>query len=285
MKRCVVLLVTVLTAVCGCARQAPQAAESPSASPVAAVLSVGTTTDETTRVLAELYVQGLVSKGRAARAVEVQDDANTEVSRLMSGELDVVPTFAWTAAQALQVNSDEADTLVSDLAAALDGEVAVLQPSKVDRAWRFVSTSASGSLATMPKGTTIVASTRWKAAPDGLSGLEAVYAAKPTVTTVDDPAARLAQVQSGSIGVFDGTDPQATDPSVHQLDDPRSMIAADPQLALLRSELATDDTVLDVIQQLHGKLDNAAVIGIKVRAASLGVSSAVAEWLTANPLA
>lgn len=275
---------TVLLAVCGCARQAPQPTDSPRASATAAALSVGTTTDETTGVLAELYVQGLAGKGRAARTVEVLDDANTAVSRLMSGDLDVVPAFAWTAAQALQVNTDDAATLVSDLAATLDGEVAVLQPSKVDRAWRFVATSETASLATLPKGSGIVANARWQAAPDGMSGLEAVYATKRKVTTVDDPDQRLAQVKSGAIGVFDGTEPQASDPSVHELDDPRSMIAADPQLALLRIELASDDTVLDVIQQLHSKLDNAVVIGIRVRAASVGVPSAVSEWLKANPL-
>lgn len=53
---------------------------------------------------------------------------------------------------------------------------------------------------------------------------------------------------------------------------PKTMIAADPQLALLRLELAGDDTVLDVIQQLHGMLDNAAIIGIRTRAVASGVN-------------
>ncbi len=277
-------MMTVLLALGGCARQAPQSSESPTATPTSTALVVGATGDETSKVLAELYVQGLAAKGRAARIVEVDDDANSQVSRLMAGEVDLVPAFAWTAAQTLAVDSDDPQTLVTDLAAALDGEAAVLQPSKVDRAWRFVATATGGSLAALPKNATIVAGSRWKDAPDGLSGLQTVYRAKPTVSIVDDAAQRFARVKAGAIGVFSGTDPQVADPSVHQLEDPLSMVTSDPQVALVRIEVSKDDTVLDVVQQLHAKLDNAAVIGIRERAASLGVPAAVGEWLKANPL-
>ena len=58
----------------------------------------------------------------------------------------------------------------------------------------------------------------------------------------------------------------------------------DPQIALLRVQRAEDDTVLEVIQQLHGALDNAAVIGIRKRAVTIGVPAAVTEWLKAHPL-
>ncbi len=277
-------MLTLLLALGGCARQAPQSSDGPTTSPTATALVVGATGDETSRVLAELYVQGLAAKGRTARVVEVDDDANSQVSRLMAGEVDLVPAFAWTAAQTLAVDSDDPKTLVSDLAAALDGEVAVVQPSKVDRAWRFVATTPDGSLAALPTNATIAADSRWKDAPDGLSGLEAVYRAKPSVEIVGDATQRLARVKAGAIGVFTGTDPQVADPSVHQLDDPLSMVTSDPQVALVRIEVSTDDTVLDVVQQLHAKLDDAAVIGIRVRAASVGAPSAVGEWLEANPL-
>ena len=281
-KPLLVLVLAAMVALAGCGRQSPQVSPTPSPSPSAQTVTIGATADETTKVLAELYAQGLATKGRAARIVEVEDDANTLVSRIESGEVDVAPVFAWSAAQGLQVDSAGPDTLVSDLAAALDGEVAVLQASGVDRAWRYVSSESGASLDDLAPGVSIVAPTRWMAAGDGLSGLEAVYHAKPTVTTVDDSDDRLAQVKSGSLGVF-----EATDPNVVQLKpvaDPLSMVSPDPQVALLRIALSSDDTVLDVVQQLHEKLDNAVIIGIRERAATVGVTAAAAEWLKANPL-
>ena len=283
MKRCAVLLFTMVLVLAGCARQAPETTSASSPSPTAPVL-VGSTSDPTVQVLAELYVQALESKNRAARVVTVGDDPNTQVSRLMADELDVVPAFAWSAAQGLQVDTQDPQNLVSDLAAALDEEVAVLQPSKVDRGWRYVSTKADLSLIELPKGATIVAPERWRAAPDGPSGLAAIYQAKPKIDIVAEADRRLARVKAGAIGVFDGTEPEGADDPLTALGDPKTMIVADPQLALLRIQRADDDTVLDVVQQLHAALDNAAVIGIRSRAATTGIPAAVAEWLKAHPL-
>ena len=284
MKRWAVLLLTIMLTLAACARQAPITTSDPSANPSVVPLRVGATSDETVQVLAELYAQALVAKGRPASVVEVGDDVNTQVSRLMANELDVVPAFAWSAAQGLEVDTLDPQTLVPDLAATLDGEVAVLQPSKVNRAWSYVSTRTGASLLDLGKKTAIVAPERWTTSPDGPSGLETIYGAKPKVTVVADAAQRLARVKAGAIGVFDSTEPQATDAAVKPVDDPKTMIAADPQLALLRLELAGDDTVLDVIQQLHGMLDNAAIIGIRTRAVASGVPAAVTEWLKAHPL-
>lgn len=285
MRRFAIVLLSLLMVVtAGCARQAPVPASDPPASPSTVALRVGATSDQTTLVLAELYVQALAAKGRQARVAEVGDDVNTQVSRLMAGELDVVPAFAWSAAQALQVDATDPQNLASELAAALDGEVAVLQPSKVDRAWRYVSARTGVSLLDLTARSTIVAPARWRAAADGASGLAAIYGAKPAVVVADDPAQRLARVKAGAVGVFDGTEPQATDDAVKPVDDPKSMIASDPQLALLRLELAEDDTVLDVVQQLHAVLDNEAIVGIRKRAAGNGVAAAVTEWLKAHPL-
>ncbi len=284
MKRCAVLLLAMVLAFVGCARQAPATTSDPSASPSVVALRVGATSDQTTLVLAELYVQALAAKGRSANVVEVGDDVNTQVSRLMANELDVVPAFAWSAAQALKVDNSDPESLVSDLAATLEGEAAVLQPSKVDRSWRYVSSRANVSLLDVTKKTAIVAPERWRAAPDGASGIEAVYRAKPSVTVVADAVQRLIRVKAGAIGVFDGTEPQLADAAVKPVDDPKTMTAADPQVALLRVEVADDDTVLDVIQQLHGVLDNEAIIAIRARAAASGVPAAVAEWLKAHPL-
>ncbi|MBK8445152.1 MAG: hypothetical protein IPL41_00025 [Micropruina sp.] len=282
MKRCAVLLFTMVLLLAGCARQAPETASAASPSPVAPVL-VGSTSDLTVQVLAELYVQALESKNRAARIVAVNDDSNAQVSRLMADEVDVVPAFAWSAAQALQVDTQDPQSLVSDLAAALDGEAAVLQPSKVDRRWRYVSRSVT-SLLDLSAKTTVVAPERWRAAPDGPSGLAAIYQAKPAVTVLADANQRLARVKTGAIGVFDGTEPQVTDAGLKVLADPKTMIVSDPQIALLRIQRAEDDTVLGVIQQLHAVLDNTAVIGIRKRAATIGVPAAVTEWLKAHPL-
>lgn len=285
MRRFAVLLLgLLLTLTVGCARQAPVPSSDPSASPSLAAVRVGATSDQATQVLAELYVQALVAKGRPATVVEVGDDVNTQVSRLMANELDVVPAFAWSAAQGLEVDTSDPQTLVPDLAAALDGEVAVLRPSKVDRAWRYVSARSGASLLDLTDKTKIVAPQRWSAAPDGPSGLQAIYHAKPAVTIVADPVERLARVKAGAIGVFDGTEPQVADAAVKPVDDPKTMIVADPQVALLRLEVADDDTVLDVIQQLHGLLDNAAITGIRNRAVASGVPAAVTEWLKAHPL-
>ena len=282
MKRFVAPLLVALLVLAGCGRQAPEVSTTPSASASAQAVVIGTTADETTRVIAELYAQGLAGKGRAARIVELADDPNTVVSRIAASEVDLAPVFAWTAAQSLQVDSTDPDNLVSDLAAALDGEVAVLQPSDVDRAWRFVSSEKGGSLDDLTQGVNIVAPTRWKAVGDGLSGLEAVYHVKPTITTVDDSDDRLAQVASGSLGVFEATDPNVL--GLQPMADPLSMVSADPQLAFLRLELSSDDTILDVVQQLHEKLDNGAIIELHTRAETIGVSAAVTEWLQANPL-
>jgi len=268
----------------GCARQAPQVSPAPSAAASQAPVLVGATADPTSAVIAELYAQALAARGRQARVVEFEDDVNTLVSRLQAGEADVAPAFAWTAAQDLQVDSEEPDALVSDLAAALDGEVAVLQPSKVDRAWSYVTTGTATSLDAMPNDSTLVGNTRWKSAPDGPEGLAAIYRAKPAVTVVDDADDRLAKVKAGAIGAFDGTEPQGMDGSLTVLQDPRAMIAADPQLALMRLDMSSDEVVLEVIQQLHAVLDNAVVVGIRQRAATLGVQAAVTEWLAEHPL-
>lgn len=276
------MVLTVLLVFAGCARVAPQSNPAPNASAAAPALLVGATPEQTSKVIAELYVQGLAAKGRTARVVEVQTDVSALVSRLMSGEVDLAPTFAWTAAQSLQVDSDEADTLVSDLAAALDGEVTVLQPSEVDRAWRYLAITAGRSLSALKPTDRVVGSERWRTAPDGPQGLAAIYRGHPTVAAVDDGAARFAQVQAGAIGVFDGTDPGIS--GLQPVADPRGMVASDPQLALLRTGLSTDDTVLDVVQQLHAELGNAAVAQIRARAGAVGVPTAVTEWLTANPL-
>lgn len=283
MRRFAVLLLAVLM-ISACARQAPTTTSQSPASVRPAAVRVGATSDPTTLVLAELYTQALAGKGRPAQAVEVDDDVNTQVSRLMANELDVVPAFAWSAAQVLQVDSSDAQSLVPDLAAALDGEVAVLQPSKVNRAWRYVAAKANGSLLDVTQKTKVVAPERWRSAPDGQAGLAAIYRVKPSVTTVADPAQRLAAVKSGAVGVFDGTEPQGTDAAAKPVQDSKSMTAADPQIALLRLDLAGDDTMLDVIQQLHGALDNAAIIEIRKRSVASGVPAAVAEWLKAHPL-
>ena len=282
MKRLVAPLLAVLLMLAGCGRQAPQVSTTPSASASAQAVVIGTTADQTTTVLAELYAQGLAGKGRAARVVDVDDDPNTVVSRMGAGELDLAPVFAWTAAQGLQVDSTDPDTLVSDLASALDGEVAVLQPSDVDRAWRFASTEKGVSLDALAQDATIVAPTRWKTAGDGLAGLQTVYHAQPTVTTVDDSDDRLAQVKSGSLGVFEATDPNVL--GLQPVEDPLAMVSADPQVALLRIELSSDDTILDVVQQLHEKLDNGVIIDLRTRAKAIGVPAAVSEWLQANPM-
>lgn len=285
MRRFAVLLLgLLLTLAVGCARQAPSPSSEPSATPSLAPVRVGATSDPAVQVLAELYVQALVAKGRPASVVEVGDDVNTQVSRLMANELDVVPTFAWSAAQGLEVDTSDPQTLVPDLAKALDGEVAVLQPSKVDRAWRYVSARSGVSLLDLTKKSTIVAPERWSAAPDGRAGLEAIYHVKPAVTTIADPVQRLERVRAGAIGVFDGTEPQLADAAVKPVEDPKTMVSADPQVALLRLGLADDDTVLDVVQQLHGMLDDTAIIDIRTRAVASGVPTAVTEWLKAHPL-
>ena len=284
MRRLAVLLLSLLVVMAGCARQAPVQTSEPAASASVARLRVGATSDPTTQVLAELYVQALAAKGRPAGVVEVNDDVNAQVSRLMANELDVVPAFAWSAAQALEVDTSDPEGLVSDLAATLDGEAVVLQPSKVDRAWRYVSARANVSLLGLAKNTTIVAPERWRTASDGPTGLAAIYGVRPTVAIDAAADRRLARVKAGAIGVFDGTEPQGANPAVKPVDDPRSMIASDPHVALLRLELSEDDAVLDVIQQLHGKLDNAAIIGIRTRAAASSVPAAVTEWLKAHQL-
>lgn len=284
MKRCAVLLVTMVLALAACGRQAPVTAPAPSASRSASPLRVGETSDPATQVLAELYLQALTAKGRTASTVEVGENVNTQVSRLMAGELDIVPAFAWSAAQVLEVDTSDPQRLIPDLAAALDGEVAVLQPSAVDRAWRVVSTRPDLSLPEVTDTTSLVAPERWRTAADGQDGLAAIYGAKPSVRVVDDPEERLAAVKAGAIGVFDATEPQASDAAVKPVDDPKTMIAADPQIALLRLEVADDDTVLDVVQQLHGMLDNAALVSIRSRAVAAGVPTAVTEWLREHPL-
>ncbi len=281
-NRFLATLVAALLVLVGCARQAPQLSTSPSPSAAVAPVIIGATSDQTTKVLAELYAQALVAKGRTARIVEVEDDANTLVSQISSRAVDVAPVFAWTAAQGLQVDSDSPDALVSDLAAALDGEVAVLQPSRVDRGWKYVSTRPGLSLDAVKDTDRVVGSDRWREAADGPDGLAAIYRWNPSVETVADSAARLAKVKDGAIGVFEATDPNVENLAV--VADPLSMVTPDPQVALLRIELSSDDTVLDVIQQLHAKLDDAAVIGIKQRATTSDVPAAVAEWLAANPL-
>ena len=282
MRRCALLLMTVLLVFTGCGRVAPQPTSPPSSRVAKQALIIGATPDQTTKVLAELYVQGLAAKGRPARVIEVEDDANTLVSRLMSGEVDLAPSFAWTAAQSLQVDSDEAATLVSDLAAALDGEVAVLKPSKVDRAWRYLASGSGRSLNALKSTDRVVGSQRWLTAADGPQGLATVYRRHPTVATVEATAARLAQVKAGAIGAFEGADPGIA--GLQPVADPLSMVVADPQLALLRIGLSSDDTVLDVIQQLHRRLDNRVLSGIRARAAAVGVPAAAGEWLKANPL-
>ncbi|MFT4294519.1 MAG: hypothetical protein QM582_03805 [Micropruina sp.] len=280
----VVLAGLLLAVVVGCARQAPVTTSEPATSPAVAALRIGATSDPASRVLAELYLQALAGKSRPGSVVDVGDDVNTQVSRLMADELDVVPAFAWSAAQGLKVDAQDPQTLVSDLAAALDGEVAVLQPSKVDRAWRYVAGRADVSLLDLTKKTKLVAPQAWRQAPDGQAGLAAIYQVKPSVTVVADAGQRLARVKAGAIGVFDGTEPQGWDAAVKPVGDPKTMIASDPQVALLRLGLAEDVTVLDVIQQLHGTLDNTAIAGIRTRAAAVGVPAAVTEWLAAHPL-
>lgn len=283
MRRVWVVLSVLLLVFTGCAREAPHTSDTASAAAVPHVV-VGATGDQTTQVIAQLYAQALTARGRSATVASVDADPNTQVSRLMAGELDLVPAYSWSAAEALQADTGDPQSLVSDLAAALDGEVAVLQPSKVDRAWVFVSAKAGQSLLGLPNRTRIVAPSAWRVAGDGEAGVKAVYGANPTVTVVDDVDARLKQVQDGAIGVFDGTDPQSRADGVHLVEDPKTMVSADPQVALLRLELSQDDTVLDVVQRLHAKLDNNAIVSIRERAATSGVPDAVAQWLRENPL-
>lgn len=284
MRRLAVLLLSLVVVMAGCARAAPVQTSEPAASATVARLRVGATSDQTTQVIAQLYVSALSARGRAATVEMVDADPNSQVSRLMAGELDLMPAYAWSAAEALQADTGDAESLVPDLAAALDGEVAVLQPSKVDRAWVFVSAKAGQSMLGLPNRARIVAPTAWRAAGDGEAGVKAVYGVNPTVTVVDDVDDRLKQVQDGAIGVFDGTDPQSGADGVHLVEDPRTMISADPQVALLRLELSEDDTVLEVVQLLHAKLDNAAIVAIREQAATSGVPDAVAQWLQAHPL-
>lgn len=278
------MLLAVGLILAGCARQPPPST-SPSVSPTGpGPVTVASTAEESSQILAELYVQGLAVKGRAARIVELADDPNTLVSRLGAGEVDMAPVFAWSAAQGLQVDTQGPDTLVSDLAGALDGEVAVLQASKIDRAWRFVSNTPGVSLDKVPTAASIVAPTRWTTTGDGENGLRTVYQATAPVRVVNALNDRLQQVQGGAIGVFEATDPQVSTAGLEPVADPRGMVAADPQVAFLRLELAQDDTVLDVVQQLHAGLSNDALIGIKLRAAAAGKTAAVTEWLQAHPL-
>lgn len=284
MKRWAVQLVSIMLTLVGCARQAPQASPSASVSAVPPVV-VGATDDPTTQVIAQLYVQALAGHGRAATVRTVDSNPNTQVSRLMAGELDLMPAYAWSAAEALQAETGDAQNLVRDLAAALDGEVAVLPPSKVDRAWVFVSSRPGLSLAELSARTRVAAPSAWRVAGDGEAGVKAVYGVNPTVTVDDDPAGRLKQVRNGAVGVFDGTDPQTQDAAVRPVEDPKTMVSADPHVALMRLALPDEDTVLEVVQQLHARLDNAAIAWIRQQAATSGVPDAVAQWLRAHPLA
>ncbi|MFT4217979.1 MAG: glycine betaine ABC transporter substrate-binding protein [Micropruina sp.] len=284
MKLSAVVLLAMTLAMVGCARQAPQAEAPQASSPAMAPIRVGVSSDPTIQVLGELYAQALVAKGHPASVVDADDDVSAQVSRLMADELDVVPGFAWSAAQELQINADDPRSLVSDLAVALDGEAAVLRPSKVDRAWRYVSTRTGASLLDLSATTTIVAPQRWRAAPDGPSGLAALYGAEPKVTIAADADERLAQARDGAIAVFDGTEPQGSDAAMKLVDDPKTMIASDPHVALLRLGVAEDETVLEVVQTLHDVLDNAAIVEIRTRAATNSVPAAVGEWLAAHPV-
>lgn len=282
-KRLSVVVMCVLLVLTGCARQAPVPPPS-AAAPTPAVL-IGTTDDPTTKLLAELYTQALQGKGRDARIVSVEDDPSQQVARLKAGEVDLIATYAWTAAQALDVDTTEPDALVSDLAAALDGEVAVLQPSGIDRAWRYVTKGSAGSLAELPRSVPVLGSTRWRTAPDGAAGLTSVYRTTASIRVVDEAADRLDQLDGDAVAAFEATDPQAADASVTALDDPQQMVSADPQVAFLRMELSSDDTVLDVVQQLHNELTTDAVVGLRTSATAVGVTEAVATWLRTHPLA
>lgn len=282
-KRWIVIAVSFVLACVGCARQAPVTPSvSPSVSPSTEAVVIGTTTDPTIKVLAELYAQALTAKGRAARIVEVDDDTNVLVTKLMAGDVDLAPAFAWTAGQVLEVDSGDPSTLVSDLATALDGQVTVLQASGVDHGWRYLAEAPGRSLQELAATDLVVGPAAWAKAPDGPAGLARVYAKKPTVETVDDPAARAEKVRAGAVGVFDGTDPAAA--GLQPVDDPLAMVAIDPQVALLNTDLAGDDVVLDVVQQLHGMLGNDDVMAIRSKAATGDLTRAVSEWLSANPL-
>lgn len=293
-RLCLLLALAVLG---GCAVQspvttsAPPSASSTGAEPALVVGHDGTALGE---VLAELQARALSARGVVATTQLAPAELDASIAKLTAGDLAVFPVFARTAATTLELGElpESTPDLVADLADALAGEAALMQPSGVSNEPRFLITEefsqargvrSLADLAALKQPITVAAPTGFDAAPEGSAGMKALYQVTPRFEVVAEPGARLARLTEGaSVAVLRATESQVTAPGLVALTDPQGLVQPDPLVVLLSPPLAEDQTVVLTLKDLDDKLSNAEAVALVSRAATIGAGPAADEWLQAK---
>lgn len=280
----------------GCGQVAPPGVDVAATSAPAAPIGIGSDGTPTGDLLAALYVAALEAKQIPAETEELS--AAWVVPALTDGSPAVMPAFAATLLESVagQVSpDDDPETIISDLATAIEPELGVLQASRVDGAlvWTVTTEVADegvGDLSSLGEW----GPERVVAAPSfaldsgaGVPALQVAYGSQAGVLELDDPDERLAALQDGRADAAAFRRTEATQlAGLVELSDPIGMGAPDPLVAVLNSDLAQDrpDVVL-VIDAVQQALTTESLAALQSAAAARDPEQAIGDWLSAEGLA
>lgn len=227
-------------------------------------ITIGSAAFPENEIIAEIYAQALESKGFAVTKKLNIGAREVYIPALKNGEIDLIPEYTGNLLTYLdpKANASAADDVASGLAKAVPAGLTVLDPAPAEDKDSLNVTAAFAkahgvkTIADLAKvkGLRLAANPEFKQRAYGIPGLEKVYGIKGIVfTPISDgggPATVKALV-SGKVDVADiySTTPSITANKLVTLEDPKSLIAAQNVVPLIRKDKATNEVthVLDAV--------------------------------------
>lgn len=261
---------------------------------------VGSANFPENELLADIYAGALEAKGVKVTTKLNIASRETYVPALKNGEINLIPEYTGNFAKYLDkdaVVTDEA-TAIESLTKALPDNLVALKPSKAqdkdsvvvtkDTATKYSLTSIE-DLKPVAGEIVLGGPPEWKTRPDGVPGLERVYALTFKEFKPLDAAGSLT-VQALKNGQVQAANLFTTDPNIKAndfvvLEDPKSLFGAQNVVPVMSKDKATPE-VTAALDAVSAKLDTdtLATLVTKVVIDKKDASAVAEEWLKAQGL-
>ncbi len=221
-------------------------------------ITVGSAAFPESEIIAEIYAQALEAEGITVRKQLNIGAREVYIPALKNGEIDLIPEYTGNLLTYLdpKANATASAEVTAALVKAVPDDLGVLSPAPAEDKDSLNVTAAFakehglktiGDLAKID-GLRLAANPEFKQRAYGIPGLEKVYGIKGIEFTPISDGGGPATVKALVSGKVDVADIYSTTPSIRAnklvtLEDPKSLIAAQNVVPLIRKDKVTDDVV------------------------------------------
>ena len=221
-------------------------------------ITVGSAAFPESEIIAEIYAQALEAEGITVRKQLNIGAREVYIPALKNGEIDLIPEYTGNLLTYLdpKATATASAEVTAALVKAVPDDLGVLSPAPAEDKDSLNVTAAFakehglktiGDLAKID-GLRLAANPEFKQRAYGIPGLEKVYGIKGIEFTPISDGGGPATVKALVSGKVDVADIYSTTPSIRAnklvtLEDPKSLIAAQNVVPLIRKDKVTDDVV------------------------------------------